>query len=177
MPQYSTRVKFCQPIYKIEPTVQHGRRWTLIEISYEASLHLSTGLCWRSAIRRVAAVSWRQWIGVTDKSPLPGELAAKKNVRWKTSIPSEKSSPVITADRNFLTGHENGKLVTLGLDRNTGKVLWVREAPGHRGEKRHQSNDPASPTPASDGKTVYVFFAGLCSPPTMRTVRRDGRFL
>ena len=98
--------------------------------------------------------------GVADKEALPGEIAPGKNVRWKTAIPLGKSSPVVTADRIYLTGHQSEKLFTIALDRESGKVAWTREAPGHRGEKRHQLNDPASPTPVSDGRNVYVFFAG-----------------
>lgn len=98
--------------------------------------------------------------GVAESGPLPREIGADKNVVWKTAIPTGKSSPVVTEDRIFLTGHENGKLSTFALDRKTGKLLWRKEAPGHRDEKRNKLNDPSSPTPVSDGSNVYVFFAG-----------------
>ncbi len=98
--------------------------------------------------------------GIADDGALPTEIGPDKNVHWKTQIPMGKSSPVVTKDRIYLTGHENGRLSTLALDRKTGKLIWTREAPGHRGEKRHQLNDPAAPTPVSDGTNVYVFFAG-----------------
>jgi outer membrane protein assembly factor BamB len=98
--------------------------------------------------------------GVSDDGALPREIGAGKNVLWKTALPKGKSSPVITADRIYLTGHENGKLLTLALERRTGELLWRKEAPGHRDEKRNELNDPAAPTPATDGANVYVFFAG-----------------
>lgn len=98
--------------------------------------------------------------GVAEGAPLPAEIGPGKNVVWKTPLPMGKSSPVVTGDRIFLAGHEGGQLFTLALDRKTGKVLWRREAPGHREEKRHKLNDPAAPTPVSDGANVYVFFAG-----------------
>jgi outer membrane protein assembly factor BamB len=98
--------------------------------------------------------------GVAESGPLPREIGADKNVAWKTTIPMGKSSPVVTASRIFLTGHENGKLFTFALDRKTGKMLWRVEAPGHRDEKRNKLNDPASPTAVSDGSNIYVFFAG-----------------
>ena len=98
--------------------------------------------------------------GVAEGATLPREIGAGKNVFWKTTIPKGKSSPTVTADRIFLTGHENGKLLTFALDRKTGRMLWQRVAPGHRDEKRHTLNDPASPSPVSDGRNVYVFFAG-----------------
>jgi outer membrane protein assembly factor BamB len=98
--------------------------------------------------------------GVAEGQKLPGEIGAGINVAWKIAIPAGKSSPVVTADRIYLTGHENGRLLTLGFDRKTGKELWRREAPGHRDEKRNKLNDPAAPTPVSDGANVYIFFAG-----------------
>jgi outer membrane protein assembly factor BamB len=98
--------------------------------------------------------------GVADGKPLPREIGPAKNVIWKTAVPAGKSSPVVISDRVYLTGHENGTLLTLALDRRTGKMLWRREAPGRRDEKRHTLNDPASPSPVTDGENVFVFFAG-----------------
>jgi len=100
-------------------------------------------------------------VGVAEGAALPKELGAEKPAVWKTPIMKGKSSPVVTATRIFLTGHENGKLYTFALDRKTGKILWSREAPGAREEKRHTLNDPAAPSPVSDGSNVYVFFAGF----------------
>jgi outer membrane protein assembly factor BamB len=98
--------------------------------------------------------------GVADGAPLPAVLSPASNVFWKTTVPAGKSSPVVTADRIYLTGHESGKLLTLAYDRATGRELWRRLAPGHRDEKRNKLNDPASPTPVADSQAVYVFFAG-----------------
>jgi outer membrane protein assembly factor BamB len=99
--------------------------------------------------------------GVSEGAPLPAELGADKPYVWKTGLMKGKSSPVVTNTRIFLTGHEGGKLFTIGLDRKTGKILWTREAPGNRDEKRHTLNDPAAPSAVSDGQNVYVFFAGF----------------
>jgi outer membrane protein assembly factor BamB len=86
-------------------------------------------------------------------------------VEWKTTLPVGNSSPVLTADRIFLTGHEGDRLFTLCLDRATGKILWRREVPAARQEKLNKLNDRAAPTPATDGKNVYAFFGdfGLVS--------------
>jgi outer membrane protein assembly factor BamB len=99
--------------------------------------------------------------GVADGAALPAELGADKPFVWKTALMKGKSSPVVTSSRIFLTGHEGGKLFTIGLDRKTGKILWTREAPGAREEKRNALNDPAAPSAVSDGTNVYVFFAGF----------------
>ena len=98
--------------------------------------------------------------GVADGAPLPSELGADKPYVWKTAVMAGKSSPAVTAKHIFLTGHDNGKLFTFALDRASGKLLWTREAPAARDEHRNKLNDPAAPSPVSDGVNVYVFFAG-----------------
>jgi len=109
--------------------------------------------------------------GVAEGAKLPREIGSGANVVWKTALPMGKSSPVVTADRIYLTGHEAGRLYTLALDRASGRILWRRESPGHRDEKRNKLNDAAAPTPASDGANVYVFFAGF----GLLSYDRDGR--
>lgn len=99
--------------------------------------------------------------GVAEGSALPAEFSAKKNVAWKTAVPFSRSSPIVTADRVFLTASEGDKLVTLALDRKTGKQLWRRDVVRPRHMTIYKANDGASPSPVSDGKNVYAFFAEL----------------
>jgi outer membrane protein assembly factor BamB len=99
--------------------------------------------------------------GVAEGFPLPAEFSSTKNLAWKTPVPFARSSPVITADRIFLTATEGDKLITLALDRKTGKVLWRRDAVRARHMTIYKANDGASPTPVSDGKNVFAFFAEL----------------
>lgn len=103
--------------------------------------------------------------GVSHNANLPVEFGPSKNVEWKTALPPGHSSPVLAGDRIFLTAFEGEKLQTICLDRKTGKVLWRREAPRPRQQELHKSNSPASPSPVSDGKNVYVFYTdfGLLS--------------
>ncbi len=111
----------------------------------------------------------REWLqfrgpngtGVAEGFTLPAEFGAKKNLVWKTSVPFARSSPVVTADRIFITASEGDKLITLALNRKTGKVVWRRDVVRARHMPIYKANDAASPTPASDGKNVYVFFAEL----------------
>ena len=98
--------------------------------------------------------------GVAETSGLPTEFAPDRNVVWKTALPMGKSSPALAADRIFLTAHENEKLYTVCLDRESGKILWRRAAPGRRLEKKHRLNDEASSSPVTDGENVYAFFGG-----------------
>jgi len=113
--------------------------------------------------------------GVATVSKAPTDFGPAKNVVWKTSLPFGHSSPVITGDLIFLTGAEGGervdagrgdkvvdqggKLFTLCLDRKTGKILWRRQAPRPRIERYQKVNSPASPSAATDGTSVFVFFA------------------
>ena len=118
------------------------------------------------AIGCASAAEWTRFrgpngAGVAEGSALPREIGPDKNVVWKTAIPMGKSSPAVTANRIFLTGHKDKVLETFALDRKTGKLLWSRESPGQRDEKRNKLNDPAAPSPVSDGANVYVFFAGF----------------
>lgn len=103
--------------------------------------------------------------GVADDRPLPAEFSPTQNVAWKTAVPPGHSSPVLTANRIFLTAAEKDTLLTLCLDRPTGKILWRREAPRPRKEEFQPTNSPASPSPVTDGQNVYVFFGdfGLIS--------------
>lgn len=120
-----------------------------------------------SALLLAAAVpvagDWMQFrgpngSGVSDTTGLPVEMGAEKNLVWRTALPPGHSSPVLAKDRIFLTAFEGDALLTLSIDRKSGKVLWRREAPRPREEKVDQRNTPASPSPVTDGKSVFVFF-------------------
>jgi len=96
--------------------------------------------------------------GVADDAPLPTNLA--ESLLWRQVLPQGKSSPALTKDRIFVTAHKNGELLTLSLDRATGRELWRRVAPSRRIEKMNRLNDEASSSPVSDGSDVFVFFGG-----------------
>ena len=97
--------------------------------------------------------------GVGDSDNLPVEIGPDRNVIWKTAVPEGYSSPVLTPDRIFLTAFENNRLLTIALDRATGRELWRREAPRPRVERLDPRNSPAAPSPTVDDARVYVFFA------------------
>jgi outer membrane protein assembly factor BamB len=123
----------------------------------------------RKTSEQLAAKRSDEWLqfrgpngtGVAEGLGLPDEFSAAKNLAWKTSVPFARSSPVVTADRVFLTASEGDKLITLALDRKTGKVLWRRDVVRARHMPIFRANDPASPSPVSDGKNVFAFFAEL----------------
>lgn len=109
--------------------------------------------------------------GVSTSANVPLEFGPDLNVVWKTALPFGHSSPILTGDRIYLTAARDERLVTIALNRRSGKILWEREAPRTRREKLDSRNGPAAPSPAVDGGDVYVFFAdfGLIS------YDRDGR--
>jgi outer membrane protein assembly factor BamB len=97
--------------------------------------------------------------GVAEVGALPVEFGPSRNVIWKTDLPQGYSSPIVYGDRIYLTGFRDGKLLSIALDRGTGKRLWEREAPRDRREKLDSRNHPASPSAATDGERVFFFFA------------------
>jgi outer membrane protein assembly factor BamB len=118
----------------------------------------------------VTAEDWTQFrgpnaSGVSNDTGLPIHFGPDQNVIWKTQLPPGHSSPVLTQNRIFLTAHENNKLFVICLDRASGKIIWRREVPRPRSQGLHKSNDPASPSPVTDGQHVYAFFTdfGLIS--------------
>ena len=96
--------------------------------------------------------------GTVESGTLPAEFGPAQNVVWKTPLPPGHSSPILAGDRILITALDGEMLVTLSLDRATGRVVWRREAPRPRILKVDKRNHPASPSPATDGSNVYVFF-------------------
>jgi len=92
---------------------------------------------------------------------LPIHFGPDSNLAWKIDVPFARSSPVVTRNRVFLTASDGDRLITLALDPATGRQLWRRDVERPRRMPIYRMNDPASPTPASDGANVYVFFAEL----------------
>ena len=96
--------------------------------------------------------------GIGESSGLPVEFGPEKNLAWRTAAPFGRSSPVVAGGRVFLTASEGGSLLTLAYDLKTGKELWRRAVKPAKIRDIYKANDPASPTPASDGKNLFVFF-------------------
>jgi outer membrane protein assembly factor BamB len=124
--------------------------------------------------------------GLTGNQDLPLEWDIKsgKNIEWSYKTPGlGLSSPVIWEDRVFITTAidqvEDRSTLKVGLlqsgvsvenenphtweviclDRDTGKVIWRKEASrGVPKVKRHPKSSHANPTAATDGKHVVAFF-------------------
>jgi outer membrane protein assembly factor BamB len=134
-----------------------GRRRSFLATIVGVTLFIS------GVSRAQEALAWPRFRGpngqgMAEGAKPPVEFGPGKNVLWKTELPPGVSSPVVAGDRIFLTGFEKGRLLTHCVDRKDGKILWRREAPTDSIEKVHQFSSPASATPVTDGKRVYVYF-------------------
>jgi hypothetical protein len=96
--------------------------------------------------------------GVLESANLPVEVGTDRSVRWKVTLPPGHSSPIVAAGRVFLTGFEGETLVTLCVRADDGKILWKRELERPRQERHHDRNNAASPTPVTDGRSLFAFF-------------------
>lgn len=99
--------------------------------------------------------------GVSDGAALPAEFGPGKNVVWRASVPMGRSSPIVVGNRVYLTAVEGEALATLAFDAQTGKTIWRRDIARSRTNKIYVGNDSATPTPATDGESLYVFFPDL----------------
>src|ERR1700719_3047354 len=79
--------------------------------------------------------------GVSETTGLPVEFGPDKNLAWRREIPFGRSSPIVTKDRIFLTAIDGDKLITLSLDRMTGRTIWHREITRGHAHKVFKGND------------------------------------
>jgi outer membrane protein assembly factor BamB len=109
------------------------------------------------------AENWAQWRGpqLNGSSPetnLPDKLDPKENLIWSTELPGPScATPVTFGERIFVSSVDKTtqKLLALGVNRADGKILWSKPV----GDSRHnERNDLASPSPITDGKTVWFYY-------------------
>ena len=94
-------------------------------------------------------------------SKLPTEIGPDKHVIWKIDLAPGHSSPVVFGDRIYVTAEKNKQLVTIALDRATGKTLWEKVAPHEKLEAVHGIGSHAQCSPTTDGDRVVALF-GSC---------------
>jgi outer membrane protein assembly factor BamB len=111
-----------------------------------------------------AQSAWPQFRGnnssglAAEHRALPAEIGPQTNVIWKIELPAGHSSPVADAKRLYITAVRDNQLLTMALDRQTGKTLWEVEAPHEKLEPIHRIGSHAQSTPAIDDKIVVSFF-------------------
>ena len=114
--------------------------------------------------RAEEGANWPQWRGpaFNGSSPaanLPDALDKNQNLAWSAPMPGPGSgTPIVWQNRVFVSSLDNQskKLVALCIDRADGKVLWRKEV--GLGFTANDRNNMASPSPVTDGKTVWFYY-------------------
>jgi outer membrane protein assembly factor BamB len=97
--------------------------------------------------------------------PTNWDGASGINVRWKVALAKQGyNSPVIWGDRIFVAGADEEARVVSCFDKNTGRLIWEKEAsgiPGSPSSVPETTDDTglSAPTMAVDGNHVYAIFA------------------
>jgi outer membrane protein assembly factor BamB len=104
--------------------------------------------------------NWPQWRGprldaTSAEKKLPHKWTVEENIAWKLPL-AERSgaTPIIWNGHIFLNVAEQGSLYLWAVDRRNGKVMWKRPLAG--GDVRMRKQNMSSPSPVTDGKTVWV---------------------
>src|SRR6185369_9681049 len=113
-----------------------------------------------------SAENWPRFRGpngqaLSSETNLPLHWSASSNVAWNTAIPGDGwSSPIVWNGRVFLTAATDGgsKCHVLCIDAKTGKILWDTQPFEQVPRLKEIKNSYATPTPATDGKSVFATF-------------------
>ncbi len=110
---------------------------------------------------------WPQFRGPSGQGQVEGEappleFGPEKNLLWGTPVPLGHSSPCIWNEHLFLTAFSEGQLKTLAIERSSGAILWEKSVkPSKLETGGSRLGNPATSTPATDGKAVYVYFGAF----------------
>lgn len=113
-----------------------------------------------AATADVYAENWPQWRGpnlngVSGEKNLPAKWTTEENVAWKVAMPGwSGSTPIIWRSHIFLNVAEGDNLFLWALDKTRGEILWKRPLGG--GNVKMRKQNMSSPSPVTDGKSVYV---------------------
>lgn len=113
----------------------------------------------------ISAAEWPQWRGPffngsTDEKQLLDSFSQTEGLVWISPLPGPSgATPVVCNSRVFVSSTVAGEpdFVALCFDARNGKQLWKK----HIGveTRRFPRNNVASPSPATDGKYVFFFYA------------------
>jgi len=112
------------------------------------------------SITLARAENWPQWRGpslngVSTEKNLPAKWTSEENIAWKLAMPEwSGSTPIIWRDRIFLNVAEGNDLYLWCVDRTRAAVLWKKLLGS--GNVKMRKQNMSSPSPVTDGKTVYV---------------------
>jgi len=105
--------------------------------------------------------NWPQWRGPffngsTTETNLPATWSKTENVLWTAPLPGPSyATPIIWDDVVFINSPDaDQNLLLICLDRRTGKPRWQQQVSA--GNKTAGRNNLATPSPVTDGKTVWT---------------------
>jgi len=121
------------------------------------------------AILLPASASAQEWprfrgpngSGTSGAKSLPSSFGPEENLRWRAPFVPGHSSPVLGDGTVFVTGANDDSLVVASFDRATGKERWKLLHERARKQEVFPANGSATPSPTTDGKSVYAFFPEL----------------
>ncbi len=109
------------------------------------------------------AENWPQWRGPafngsSSEKNLPQTWSATEGIKWSTPLQGMSgATPVVWGDSIFVsTPDANKNLLLLCVDRKDGKVRWQKQLGTGNIEKGR--GNMSSPSPVTDGKTVYALY-------------------
>src|SRR4029077_15193097 len=110
----------------------------------------------------VSASDWPRFrgpngAGVSSDRGLPAEIHPDRNL-WKVKTPKGNSSPILVQGRLCITGHDGDERSVLCYDAASGVLLWRKSVTKARPEVANPVNGPTTPTPVTDGRSIFVFF-------------------
>jgi outer membrane protein assembly factor BamB len=106
------------------------------------------------------ADNWPQWRGpnlngVSNEKNLPVKWTSEENILWQVPMPgSSGSTPIIWRDRIFLNVADGDNLSLWCLNKSNGEVVWKK--PLGAGNVKMRKQNMSSPSPVTDGRSVYV---------------------
>lgn len=105
-------------------------------------------------------------IVATSNTPAQWDVSTGAGLAWKTAAPASGfNSPIIWGGRVFFSGGDEKQHEVFCLDLKSGQLLWrqpvtVAVPPGATPVSVPESTGYAASTMATDGRRVYVMFAG-----------------
>jgi outer membrane protein assembly factor BamB len=112
------------------------------------------------AATAAAPGNWPQWrgpdgTGATDAKTLPVTWSPTEHVTWKLAMPDfSGSTPIVWNDHVFLSVADGTELYLAAIHRDKGTELWKK--PLGAGNVKVRKQNMSSPSPTTDGKTVWV---------------------
>lgn len=113
-----------------------------------------------AASAALRAEPWPQWRGpqlngTSVERDLPVKWSTTQNITWRLAMPERSgSTPIVWRDLVFVSVGEGPNLALWAVDRAAGTARWKRPLGG--GNRRSMKQQMSSPSPVTDGRSVWV---------------------